>query len=215
VSATVLVIGWALQRSWRGLVAASVALHLGATGLLFNAREVAAGFGMQLPAEYDALRRLRGWRDLGRQVAAVLASHPGLTLFADDRELLAALVYYVRPHPFDAAKWQLTSRVQDQWDLIGSLPRHLGGGFLLVSEHGLVEEMRPSFAEIERIGTVIIPLGGGAARTNTHYISLDFKGYRRAAAGMHNILRPPCAAHAQAAERPQSPVRRNAIASPA
>jgi 4-amino-4-deoxy-L-arabinose transferase-like glycosyltransferase len=215
VSATVLVVGWALQQGWRGLVAASIALHLVAAGLLLNAREVAAGLGMQLPAEYDALRRLRGWRDLGDQVGTVLAAHPGLTLFADDREVLAALVYYIRPHPFDAAKWQLTSRVQDQWDLIGSLPRHLGGSFLLVSEHGLVDEMRPSFAEIERLGPVVIPLGGGAARTYELYIARDFKGYRRVAFGMHNIHRPSCAADAQAVGRPPSPDCRNARWSPA
>jgi 4-amino-4-deoxy-L-arabinose transferase-like glycosyltransferase len=181
VSATVLVVGWALQRAWRGLVAASIALHLAAAGLLFNARETMAGFGIQLPAEYDVLRRLRGWRELGAQAGAVLAAHPGLILLADDREALAALVYYVRPHPFDAAKWQLTSRVHDQWDLIGSLPRHLGGSFLLVSEHGLVDEMRPSFVEIEPLGSIVIPLGAGAGRTYTLYIARDFKGYRRAA----------------------------------
>ena len=182
VSATVLVVGWALQRGWRGLVPASVALHLVAAALLFNSREIAGAFGLQLPAEYDALRRLRGWRELGNQVGAALAAHPGLTLLADDREVLAALVYYIRPHPFDAAKWQLAGRVQDQWDLNGSLPRHLGGSFLLVSEHELVDEMRPSFAEIERLGSVVIPLGAGAARTYTLYIAREFKGYRRVAA---------------------------------
>ena len=37
---------------------------------------------------------------------AELAANPRLTLFTDDRETLAALVYYIRPHPFDAVKWQ-------------------------------------------------------------------------------------------------------------
>jgi hypothetical protein len=53
---------------------------------------------------------------------------------------------------------------------------------LLVSEHGLVDEMRPSFAEIERLGSIVIPLGAGAARNYTLYIARDFKGYRRLAA---------------------------------
>ena len=192
VSATVLVVAWALQRGWRSLVTVSIALHLAAAVLLFTGREAAAAFGLQLPAEYDPLRRLRGWRDLGREVGAALAAHPGLTLFADDRELLAALIYYVRPHPFDAAKWQLTGRARDQWDLTDSLPKHRGGNFLLVSEHELVDEMRPSFAAIERLRPIVIPLGPGAARTYTLYLARDFKGYptrslSRGAVGMQAV----------------------------
>lgn len=177
VSATVLVVAWALRRGSRRIVTLSIALHLIAAGLLFTGRETAAALGFEVPAEYDPLRRLRGWRDLGAEVGAALASHPGLTLFADDREVLAALIYYIRPHPFGAAKWQLTSHVRDQWDLTGSLSKHLGGNFLLVSEHGLVDEMRPSFAEIERLKAIVVPLGPGAFRRYTLYIARDFKGY--------------------------------------
>jgi 4-amino-4-deoxy-L-arabinose transferase-like glycosyltransferase len=177
VSATVLVIEWALQRGWRGLVLLSIALHLAAIGLLFTGREMLAAFGFEMPAQYDALRRLRGWRDLGSQVGTVLAAHPGLTLFADDREVLAALIYYVRPHPLEAVKWKVVNRVQDQWDLVNGLAKRIGESFLLVSEHELVNEMRPSFAAIDRLQSVVIPLGSGATHTYTLYIARDFRGY--------------------------------------
>ena len=177
VSATVLVVVWALQRGWRSLVAVSIALHLAAVGLLFTGRDALAAFGLDLPAEYDPLRRVRGWRDLGTEVHKDLAAHPGLTLFADDRELLAALIYYIRPHPLDAVKWKVTSRIQDQWDLTNGLAKRLGESFLLVSEHELINEMEPSFAAIERLRPIVIQLGPGASRTYTLYIARDFKGY--------------------------------------
>jgi hypothetical protein len=177
VSATVLVVAWALRRGWRNLIIFSIALHLAAVGLLFNARETLAAFGVQLPAEYDPLHRLRGWRELGSKVGQALAAHPGLTLFADDREVLAALVYYIRPHPLDAVKWQVTGRIQDQWDLTHGLSKRLGGSFLLVSEHELINEMQPSFAEIDRLQSIVIPVGPGAERTYTLYLAQDFKGY--------------------------------------
>jgi 4-amino-4-deoxy-L-arabinose transferase-like glycosyltransferase len=177
VSATVLVVAWALRRGCQGLVALSIALHLAAVGLLFTGREALAALGFELPAQYDALRRVRGWRDLGAQVGAALSAHPGLTLFADDREVLAALVYYIRPHPLDAVKWQVTSRVQDQWDLANGLAKRRGGSFLLVSEHELINEMQPSFAEVDRLRSIVIPLGPGAFRAYTLYVARDFKGY--------------------------------------
>jgi hypothetical protein len=178
VSATVLVVAWALRRGWRWLVALSIALHLAAVGLLFTSREVLSALGFELPAQYDVLRRVRGWHDLGAEVGAALAAHPDLSLFADDREVLAALVYYIHPHPLNAVKWQVTGRIQDQWDLTHGLSSHLGGDFLLVSEHELVDEMRPSFAEIDRLRSIVIPVALGTARTYTLYVARNFKGYR-------------------------------------
>jgi 4-amino-4-deoxy-L-arabinose transferase-like glycosyltransferase len=178
VSATVLVVAWALGRGWRNLVVFSIALHLAAVGILFTGRDALAALGIELPAKYDALSRLRGWRELGEMVGGALAAHPGFTLFADDRETLAALIYYVRPHPFDAVKWKLKSGLaKDQWELANGLPHHHGGNFLLVSEHELIPEMSPSFAAIDRLGSVVIPIGPGASRTYTLYLARDFKGY--------------------------------------
>jgi 4-amino-4-deoxy-L-arabinose transferase-like glycosyltransferase len=177
VAATVLIVAWALQRGWGRLLAVSIALHLAGVGLLLTGREALAAFGLDVPAQYDPLRRVRGWRDLGAEISNELAAHPGLTLFADDRELLAALIYYIRPHPLDAVKWKVTSRIQDQWDLTNGIGKRLGESFLLVSEHELINEMEPSFAAIERLRLIVVPLGPGAARTYTLYVARGFKGY--------------------------------------
>ena len=177
IAATVLVVAWALQRGWRGLLIVSIALHLAAVLVLFTGREALAALGFELPAQYDPLRRVRGWHELGMVVGKELAMHPGLTLFTDDRELTAALIFYIRPHPLDAVKWKVTSRTQDQWDLANALGKRLGDSFLLVSEHELINEMEPSFATIERLRPVVISLGPGASRTYTLYIARNFKGY--------------------------------------
>jgi 4-amino-4-deoxy-L-arabinose transferase-like glycosyltransferase len=179
VSATVLVVRWLFESGWRRLVPLSVALHLAAALCAFTAPEALAALGRPLPAKYDVLHRLRGWRTLGREVGTVLDRHPGLHLLADDRELVAALVYYVRPHPFTAAKWDISDRIKDQWDLTNPLSKYRGDSFLLVSEHHLAGEMRPSFAALERIGALVVPIGPGAVRHYTLYLARDFKGYRR------------------------------------
>ena len=178
VSATVLVIAWALRHGWRNLVIFSIALHLAAVTVLFTGRDALAAFGVGLPAKYDPLSRLRGWRTLGTTVGAALAAHPGFVLFGDDRETLAALIYYVHPHPFDAVKWKLKSGLpKDQWELTNGLRQHRGGNFLLVSEHNLIPEMTPSFASIDRLESVVIPVGPGDSRAYTLYFARGFKGY--------------------------------------
>ena len=178
VSATVLVVAWALRCGWRNLVIFSIALHLAAVTVLFTGRDALAAFGVELPAKYDPLSRLRGWRTLGTTVGAALAAHPGFILFADDRETLAALIYYVHPHPFDAVKWKLKSGLpKDQWELANGLPQHRGGNFLLVSEHNLIPEMSPSFVSIDRLESVVIPVGPGDSRAYALYFARGFKGY--------------------------------------
>jgi hypothetical protein len=177
VSATVLVVARLLESGWRRLVALSIAVHLAGALVLFAGPPGLAVAGVGLPAEYDPLNRLRGWRELGAQVGAALAAHPGYRLFADDRETLAALVYYVRPHPFDAVKWDLFDRIRDEWDLTMNMKNYLGGNFLLVAKHDLATEMRPSFAALDPIGSIVVPLGADAARRYALYLARDFKGY--------------------------------------
>ena len=177
LSATVLVVVWALRRGWRRLVAASIALDVAAAILMFTGYQALAAAGVDLPARYDPLARLQGWRELGVEVGAVLAKHPGFTLFADDRELVAALIYYVHPHPMDAVKWELMDRVKDEWDLTNNMRKYRGENFLLVSVHHLAREMRPSFARMVPLPPITIAIGPGETRRYGLYLVYDFEGY--------------------------------------
>jgi len=80
----------AARHNWRRGLHAAIAINLAAAVALFGAADALAAAGTAVPAKYDPLHRLRGWHVLGQDVGALLAAHPGLTLLADDRELLAA-----------------------------------------------------------------------------------------------------------------------------
>src|SRR6266568_1623177 len=176
VSAIVLVVAWAIARGWRRWVGVSVALNLAAAVALFGSADALAAIGVAVPAKYDPLHRLRGWRELGQGVGTLLATHPGLTLLADDRELLAALIYYVRPHPFGAVEWNPIPGVTDQWRLVNNIATHRGEDFLAVTVHGLVDEMRPEFAELSQLATIATHSGPGGGTVYTVYIARGFRG---------------------------------------
>jgi 4-amino-4-deoxy-L-arabinose transferase-like glycosyltransferase len=181
VSAIVLVAGWARGHGRRRLVAASVALNLAAAVIVFGAVDALAMAGVTVPAKYDPLHRLRGWRELGQAVAALSAAHPGLTLLADDRELLAALIYYVRPHPFGAVEWNPIPGITDQFRLVNNISNHQGEDFLAVTMNGLVELMRPDFAELTPIAAIDLATGHAGGRRYTVYIARGFRGAGRPA----------------------------------
>ena len=154
VSASVLVVGWMLAQGWSRWVGASVAINIAIAVVAFGATDALASAGIRVPARYDPLRRLRGWQELGDQVSQLLAAHPGLTLLADDRELLAALIYYVRPHPFGAVEWNPIPGITDQFRLVNNIGDHRGEDFLAVTVHNLFDEMRPEFAELTPLTTI-------------------------------------------------------------
>ena len=176
ISAVVLVVEAALRRGWRRTVIFSIALHLAAAIAIFGGSEIIANAGLRVPAKLDPLHRLRGWRHLGNAVAAEMAAHPGLRLMTDDREIVAALISYVHPHPFDAVIWDPVPGVSNQWDLENNLGRHRGENFLAVTVHNLAAQMRADFAEFTELTTIDIKSGPGGGQVYTLYIARDYRG---------------------------------------
>lgn len=180
VSATILVCAWLLHGGRQRWIAAAVAIDLAAAIVAFTAHDVAQAMGYNLPARYDVLHRLRGWRRLGNAVSQILAQHPGALLLSDDREDMAVLMYYVHPHPFDALKWNGDSKqINDQFDLEAHPQADVGRDFVLVSHHPHdIQRILDRFASAGPVQHIIIPIGGGMSRAYVVRYVHDFKGYR-------------------------------------
>ncbi len=178
VSAIILVVAFLVAAGWRVLVWASVAFHIVAVIVLAGLKPTTHALGYELPAKYDALHRLHGWHILGSSVGRLLIQNPGAQLMADDRELMAALIYYVAPHPLDALKWNGEGGIHDQFDLTTDPNRYIGADFLLVSYRENTGDIIARFQSSDSVEHVIIPLGGGQVRSYEVRLLHGFKGYR-------------------------------------
>ncbi|HVA13493.1 MAG TPA: glycosyltransferase family 39 protein [Stellaceae bacterium] len=178
VSATVLVVAFFLAEGRRILVWGSVALHVAAALAVAEARPLTHLVGYNLPGKYDPLHRLHGWRVLGNAVGRMLAENPGTHLMADDRELMASLIYYVSPHPLDALKWNGAGGIHDQFDLTADPGKFVGADFLLVSYRNSVNEIVGRFASAGPLERITIFLGPGLERVYQLRLLQGFKGYR-------------------------------------
>ena len=183
VSAVVLVVAWLLQQGRLRLVAAGVALDILIALVAFGAHDVAPVFGRELPVRLDPLHRLRGWKTLGRTVSEMLARHPGTILLSDDREVMAALIYYVEPHPFDALKWNGDGGIHDGFDLVAEPGRYVGRDFMLVAKSPEnVQRILSRFNSVEPIEQqILIRLDRKTYRTYRIYWLHGFEGYRSSA----------------------------------
>jgi 4-amino-4-deoxy-L-arabinose transferase-like glycosyltransferase len=183
VAAVVLVVAWLLARGWQVIVTASIVLHVAAAVILLEARDAVAAVGLDLPAKYDVLHRLRGWKQLGHAVGNLLLREPGTVLMSDDREDMAALLYYVHPHPLGALKWNGEGGIHDQFDLTADPARYIGADFLLVTHTpDNVDRILRRFDGVLSIDRITIPLSRhpGEARSYTLYRLHGFKGYAEA-----------------------------------
>jgi 4-amino-4-deoxy-L-arabinose transferase-like glycosyltransferase len=185
LSATVLVVAFLLAEMPHILVWGSVALHVVAAVAIVEAKPLTQLVGYNLPGKYDPLHRLKGWRQLGTSIGRMLAENPGKHLMTDDRELMAALIYYVQPHPFDSLKWNGAGGIHDQFDLTARPEKFIGQDFLLVSYRNSIEAIVDRFANSGPIEKVTIFLGppthqGGEPLTRIYQVRLfeGFKGYR-------------------------------------
>jgi len=173
VSSVILVAAFLIQRARQVLVGISIVLHVVVAVLGFGERDIAAAFGWSIPGRYDILQRLHRGEALGRAVTAFMREHPGETLISDNREILALLIYYVRPHPFDALKWNPGHGVHDQFDLTADAKDHVGESFIYVGLRSDLGELPNYFAEVGTVGHLTLLSGN-----RREYLMVELKGFK-------------------------------------
>lgn len=179
VAGSVLVAAAALRLGRTWILTASLAVHLGGAAVLYNVDALAHLAGVELSARTDPYKHVRGWNILGREVGRLWAANPGTVLLFDQRKVMAPLLYYVRPHPFDAVKWKPPGARADHFDLTTDLEAHRGRDFLLVTGEPNDAHVAPSFARSELVAVLRVPLYRDYLRHVRVYRLEGYKGFAR------------------------------------
>lgn len=178
VAGTVLVAAFLARRAPR-LLAASLALHLAVAGVTYNLDAVRTLAGVGDTARFDPMKRLRGWDAVGARVSAILAEHPGARLMGDERKVLANLVYYVHPHPFDIVKWNPEGDVDDTFDQTTRLEPGERELIYVTELPALPTGLDRSFAGVEKVDEIRIPIHADYQRRLDVWRLTGFMGYPR------------------------------------
>jgi hypothetical protein len=107
-----------------------VAFNLVASTAAYHWPDLARATGIELTAKNDPFKRARGWINLADAVRPYLAEHPGSVLVAEDRELIAHLVY--RLHPAEYAAWHPGGTPIDHYELMTTLADKRGRDILYI-----------------------------------------------------------------------------------
>lgn len=177
LAATILVVAWLRGRGRDALVQWSVVGHVALAVAVFGAHDIAQALHAPLPGRFDPVHRLRGWHTLGEAVSRSMIEAPRLPLLADSRELMAALIYYMRPHPFGMLMWNPGKGASNGFEMSQSLPGRPGGDYLWISDRPDGREVTRFFARHEEIAHIRVPIGRGLARDVRITALYGFKGY--------------------------------------
>jgi len=178
--ATIAVVAWLLQRKKDRLLIIGLAINLVAVGVSYHWQQLTVASGM-VDAKYSArlnpFKRAQGWDELGRQLKPIIQAHPDTVLVADNRTLLAHMLYELRDLKLAAASWNPSGIPSDHYKLTTDLRPYINRDAILITQDAAGAEFATRFARIEKLATLEAPLDATTSRSMHVYLLHEFKGY--------------------------------------
>ncbi|MBS1191506.1 MAG: glycosyl transferase family 39 [Rhodocyclaceae bacterium] len=175
--AAIAVVAWLLARNRRRLLAVGLAINLALVGAIYHWPQILHALAVKEASRQDPFARARGWDELGRQLQPIVAAHPQAVLVADNRTLLAHMLYELRDLAPAAASWNPEGLKTDHYKLTTDLSPYVGRDVLLITRDRPGPDMAARFAAIERLARLRAPLDESRALAMDVYLLHDFKGY--------------------------------------
>ncbi len=176
VAASVLVPAFSIEIGRRRLLLIAVATNFVLVAAVYHWPELVRLAGTTLTAKSDPFKRARGWAELGRQVAPFAEAHPQAILVGTDREILAQLIYQLRPRAW--ASWNPDGRVMDHYQLTTRLVPGDPRPVLFVSENSNIDDVAARFTSMTPLGAVSVPVYPKLVRQRYLFLLTGFKGYK-------------------------------------
>ena len=175
--ATIAVVAWLLQRGKRRLLIVGLAINVALLGFAYHWQQVLVAVNGKNTSKFNFYKRAQGWDGLGRQLKPILAAHSDAVLIADNRTLLAHMLYEVRDLKPAAASWNPSGKPSDHYKLTTDLRPYIGRDALLISTDPVGTDLSSRFARIDKLATLKAPIDAQTSRTMDVYLLRDFKGY--------------------------------------
>lgn len=178
VGATLMVVAWGMHARRRWLLILILGINLAVTPILYHYQGIRSSLGIASSRDIDPWARVRGWEQVANEVARLRARHPERRLVMDERNVMARLIYYLEPHPFDARMWNPNGRRSDAYRLDADVASAVGEDFLIIAKNHGPDDLAPFFARVRALAPVQIGrYDDDSARALRVILADDFQGY--------------------------------------
>jgi 4-amino-4-deoxy-L-arabinose transferase-like glycosyltransferase len=170
IASTVIVVGTLISQGRMKLLKIAIGINIALALVFYHYHAIAHILNIELTRKTDPHKRILGWDRLGEAVGRVLQANPGAKLLGDDRKVMASLIYYVRPHPFNALFWNPDGSILNHYELTTDMNQEIGSDFVYITDKASIDAVAARFDSAEKIEAIHIPI-------HRDY-SLDFYAYR-------------------------------------
>jgi len=175
--AAIAITAWLLQRGRMRWLLIGLTVNVALVGLIYYWPSLLAVAKVDNPARKNPYKRAIGWDSLGRQLKPWIQAHPSAVLIADNRTLLAHMLYELRDLKPLAASWNPSGEAGDHYKLTTDLRPYVGRDAILITQDPPGERFSSHFAHSEKLATLKAPLDEQTSRDLEVYLLHDFKGY--------------------------------------
>ena len=175
--AAIAVVAWLLAHKARRWLLAGVVINVIMVGAAYHWPTILAAVNTEKPAKSSPYTRAMGWDELGRQLRPYLEAAPGTVLVADNRTLLAHMLYELRDLKPLAASWNPSGEASDHYKMTTDLRPHVGKDMLLITQDMPGDAFAQRFAGVELLANLKAPLDKHQSRDMMVFRLHGFKGY--------------------------------------
>ncbi len=177
IASSVLIGIYLAANNKKRLLALGLGINIFAGIFFYNLEPITDMLHIELKQKQDPFKSVKGWEKVGMDISEVLREHSGAKLLCDDRKIMAQLIYYVKPHPFDAEFYNPDRSNTNHYELYGDMNRFIGEDFIFVSEDSLPQNIEHYFDSITPVKTVERLRYKDGAIEYKLYLMQNFKGY--------------------------------------
>ena len=145
VAASILVAAYLIEKNRYFLLKLGIIINIILAILLYHYHYIAKRLNIELTSKTDPYKRVLGWSQLANEVSKVLNKYKSAKLLTDNRTVMAELIYYIKPHPFDAGFWNPKRELKNHYELMIDLNRFKGEDFIYVTKRASIKDMKKYF----------------------------------------------------------------------
>lgn len=144
---------------------------------MYHYEDMMKTFGVELTKKTDPLKRVRGWDKLGQEVSKIAANYPNHLILANDRNFLSEIIFYSKPHLFNAKIFNPEKKVQNYFHQTQDLNQEIGKDFIYFAGNNNCSDMAKYFDNVKFIGEIEIKVHKDYSLKYFVFELKKFKGY--------------------------------------
>lgn len=177
VAATILVVAYLIYKNRERLLKIAIGINIVLALIFYHYHFIVKSFGVELTSKKDPYKRVLGWEEVAKELKPYLLKYPNVKLLFDDRKLMSEMIFYIKPHPFDAVMYNPSHKLRNHFDLVTDLQKHIGEDFIFVSKRKDIQDIEKRFESAKFLGKIDVPLYKDFKRVYYVYYLKSFKGY--------------------------------------